>query len=103
MSDSEDDDPAVELGDGPTVEGAPLARVAARLTWPIERDRLLRREGDVEIRTPEGPRPLAAVLEDVETTYFDTRRTFLEVVRDEVGRGPVRTVDDTTTAPDDGA
>jgi len=101
MSDSEDEDadePVVELGDGPVVEGAPLARVASRLTWPIERERLLDREGDAEIRTPDGPRRLAAVLDGVETTYFDTRQTFLEAVRDAVGRGPVPTAGDATDA-----
>jgi|APHM01.1.fsa_nt_gi hypothetical protein len=104
MGDSEGETagPAVELGDGPVVEGAPLARVAARLTWPIERERLLRREGDTEVRTPDGPRKLASVLDGVETTYFDTRQTFLETVRDEVGRGPVHPADASTTT-DDGA
>lgn len=97
MSDNEEEEetgPAVELGDGPLVEGAPLARVASRLTWPIERSRLLDREGDSTIRTPDGPRTVADVLADVETTYFDTRQTFLEAVRDEVGRGPVQTAGD---------
>ncbi len=112
MSDSEneDDGPVVELGDGPVVEGAPLARVASRLTWPIERERLVEREGDAEIRTPDGPRVLASVLEGVETTYFDTRQGFVEAVRDEIGRGPVQpdadvtedaaTTDDDTTTGD---
>jgi len=39
MSDDESEEetePAVELGDGPDVEGAPLSRVTARLTWGIE-------------------------------------------------------------------
>lgn len=100
MSDSEDEDdgPVVELGDGPVVEGAPLARVASRLTWPIERERLLQREGDAEIRTPDGPQALASLLDGVETTYFDTRHTFVDAVRDEIGRGPVHLDADGTTA-----
>lgn len=106
MSDSEDEteEPAVELGDGPLVEGAPLARVASRLTWPIERSRLLDREGDSVLRTPDGPRELADVLAEVEVTYFDTRRTFLEAVREEIGHGPVETADDRSgTETDDDA
>lgn len=95
MSDSDEEEeteePAVELGEGPAVEGAPLARIASRLTWPIERERLLEREGDSEIRTPDGPREVASVLEAVDVTYFDTRQTFVEAVRDAVGRGPVQT------------
>ncbi|ERH13413.1 MAG: hypothetical protein J07HB67_02452 [halophilic archaeon J07HB67] len=43
MSDDDDTEPAVTLGDGPDVEGAPLARVASRLTWPQERSRIDRK------------------------------------------------------------
>ena len=101
MSDSEDgngDDaeeeeegPAVELGEGPTVEGAPLARVASRLTWPQERSEIVRKIGEAEVRTPEGPRPLADVLEATDVTYFATRKSFYEAVEDVVGTGPVPT------------
>ncbi len=97
-SDDEESEPAVELGDGPLVEGAPVARVASRLTWPIERSRLLDREGESVLRTPDGPRTVAAVLEDVEVTYFDTRQTFVEAVRDAVGHGPVATAEDGNAA-----
>lgn len=89
----EETEPAVELGDGPAVEGAPLARVASRLTWPQERSRVIDREGDATIRTPDGPRELADVLEAVDTTYFDRRQTFVEAVEDVIGRGPVRTAE----------
>lgn len=93
--DAEDEDAdetvTVELGDGATVEGAPLARVASRLTWPIERGEVLRKEGETVIRTPDGPRTLADVLDDVETTYFATRQEFVGDVRDAVGVGPVPT------------
>ncbi|WP_049981929.1 DUF5789 family protein [Halolamina rubra] len=84
-------EPAVELGEGTGVEGAPLARVAARLTWPQERSRIVEKEGDATIRTPEGPRNLEDVLAETETTYFDTRQTFVEAVESVVGRGPVQT------------
>ena len=89
----EEEEPAVELGDGPAVDGAPLARVASRLTWPQEKSRVLDKEGDATIRTPDGPRELADVLEAVDTTYFDRRQTFVDDVEDVIGRGPVETAD----------
>ncbi|WP_435063614.1 DUF5789 family protein [Halobaculum sp. EA56] len=90
---SEEEEPAVELGDGPAVEGAPLARVASRLTWPQEKSKVLDKEGDATIRTPDGPRDLADVLSEVDTTYFDRRQTFVDEVEDVIGRGPVRTAE----------
>ncbi len=90
MSDDETE-PAVELGEGPNVDGAPLARVASRLTWPQERSRINEKEGDAVVRTPDGPRELTAVLEEVDETYFDRRQTFLAAVRDVIGHGPVAT------------
>jgi len=90
-TDTEGDEPAVELGEGPDVAGAPLVRVASRLTWPATRSDIVDQEGDVEIRTPDGPRELGAVLGEVETTYFDSRQTFREAVESVVGRGPVAT------------
>ena len=93
MSDEEPDEeeaaPAVELGEGTSVEGVPIARVASRLTWPQERSEVVRKEGDVVIRTPEGPQPLSAVLEAADTSYFATRQAFLSAVRAVVGVGPV--------------
>ena len=92
--DAEEDEaaaPAVELGDGAGVEGAPVARVASRLTWPIERSEVVRKEGETVVRTPDGPRALASVLDDVDVSYFATRRSFVEGVRDAVGVGPVPT------------
>lgn len=85
------EEPAVELGDAGSVEGAPLARVASRLTWPIERSEVARKEGGTAIRTADGPRELDAVLEDVDTTYFATRQEFVAAVREVVGIGPVPT------------
>jgi hypothetical protein len=94
MSDDESEEeeaPAVELGDGPDVEGAPLARVSARLTWGIEHSTIVDREGDTTIRTPDGPRELADVLEDVDVPYFADRHEFEAAVREVIGTGPVPT------------
>jgi len=94
MSDDDADDeetPTVQLGDGRAVEGAPIARVAARLTWPQRKSDILEKFGDTEIRTPDGPESLSTILESVEDTYFDRRQTFVAAVRDVVGREPVAT------------
>ena len=90
----EDEGPAVELGERTPVEGAPLARVASRLTWPQEKEIVRRKEGEVDIRTSEGSRNLNDVLDEVDETYFDTRQRFLEAVRAEIGTGPVATADE---------
>jgi hypothetical protein len=96
MADDEEaeDEPAVELGSGASVEGAPVARVASRLKYPQQKSRILELEGDSEIRTPDGPRTLADVLAEDDTTYFDTRQTFVDAVRAVVGDGPVATADE---------
>jgi hypothetical protein len=96
MSDEADEEtePDVELGDGEPVEGAPLARVASRLTWPQETSTVRRKEGDAEIRTPDGPRRLDSVLDDVDETYFDSRQTFLTEIRSVIGSGPVATAEE---------
>jgi len=94
MSDDESEEetePAVELGDGPDIEGAPLSRVTARLTWGIEYSTVVEREGDTVVRTPDGPRELSAVLEAVEETYFADRHEFEAAVRAVIGTGPVPT------------
>jgi hypothetical protein len=87
----EEAEPAVELGDGAPVEGAPLARVASRLHWPVQKSEILRKEEGATVRTPDGPRELAALLEQVDETYFQSRQEFLELVRDVTGTGPVPT------------
>jgi len=87
----EEAEPAVELGEGESVEGAPLARVASRLHWPVQKSEILRKEEGATVRTPEGPRELADLLEQVDETYFQSRQEFLEVVRDVTGTGPVPT------------
>jgi hypothetical protein len=96
MSDDTDEEeaPAVELGEGEPVEGAPLARVASRLTWPQEASRVREKEGDATIRTPDGPQSLDSILDAVDETYFDTRQTFLDAVRSEVGTGPIPTAEE---------
>ena len=97
MSDDDEDaedEPAVELGEGESVEGAPVARVASRLHYAVEKSEVLRREGDTVVRTPDGPRELEEVLEESDEVYFDTRQSFLEAVREVVGTGPVPTADE---------
>lgn len=96
MSDTDDeevDEPAVELGEGPAVEGAPIARVAARLTWPAKNSDVRAQEGDATIRTPDGPRELDAVLEDSDVPLFESRGEFVAAVEDVVGSGPVATTE----------
>jgi hypothetical protein len=93
-ADDADEEPAVELGEGDPVEGAPLARVASRLTWPQEASAVRAKEGDATIRTPDGPRTVESVLDEVDETYFDTRQTFLSAVRSVVGTGPVATAEE---------
>lgn len=96
MADDEEteEEPAVELGAGDPVEGAPLARIASRLTWPQESSRVRAKEGDAVIRTPDGPRELNDVLDEVDTTYFDTRQGFVDAVHEVVGTGPVQTAEE---------
>ncbi len=93
MSEDEEteEEPAVELGEGPDVAGQPVARVAARLTWPKPKSEVVEQEGDATIRTPEGPRDLEAVLDESEETLFDSRQAFVDAVEAVVGTGPVAT------------
>ncbi len=93
MADDSEDEPVIELGEGVPVEGAPLARISERLMWGIEKSTVVDREGTTTIRTPDGPRELGEVLNDVDHTYFDTRQTFEDAVREVIGTGPVPTAD----------
>jgi len=86
-----DGEPAVELGEPASVDGAPVERVAARLHYGIERSEVVRREGETTVRTPDGPRELADVLEASGETYFDRRQALVGAVRGVVGTGPVPT------------
>lgn len=92
--DDSEDEPTVELGEGAPVEGAPLARVSARLMWGIEKSTIVEREGDTTIRTPDGPRELQEVLANVEEPYFATRQEFEQAVRQVIGTGPVPTAEE---------
>jgi hypothetical protein len=97
MSDEDEEteeEPAVELGEGADVEGAPLARVTHRLHYGIEHSEVVRREGDTVIRTPDGPRELGDVLAESDETYFDTRNALESAVESVVGTGPVPTGED---------
>ena len=91
MSDdeTEEPEPAVELGEADPVAGAPIARVASRLTFPLGKSIVIEREGEAEIRTPDGPTTVAAALEEVEETYFADRQAFVDAVEGVVGTGPV--------------
>lgn len=95
MADTDDAEeaaePAVELGDGEAVAGAPLSRLAARLTWPIEKSEVLERLGEEPVRTADGPVDLATLLEPVEDTYFGSRQHFEDCVREHLPTGPVPT------------
>ena len=95
MSDTDEETdeeaPAVELGEGPKIDGEPLARAASRLTWPAKRSDVRAQEGETVIRTPEGPVELDEALAESEVPLFESRSDFLEAVEDVVGRGPVAT------------
>jgi len=87
---AEEDDSSVELGEHQPVAGAPLARVADRLTWPIEGSAVRDKEGNTEVRTPDGPRPVAALLAESDTDYFPTREAFVEALEAVIGSGPIK-------------
>ena len=89
--DNEESEPAVELGPGSPVDGAPVARVASRLSWPQRKSNVIRKEGETVIRTPDGPQRLADVLEAVDTTNFVRRQAFVDAVQGIVGTGPIPT------------
>ena len=108
MADGDEEDeagPVVELGDGDPVDGAPLARVSSRQTWGVEKSRLIEREADTEIRTPDGPQRLGDVLDAVDSVYFARRQDFEDAIQNVVGTGPVPTADrerdDTETDAED--
>jgi len=90
-AESEAEEPAVELGEGPDVAGEPIARVASRLTWPAKCSDVRAQEGDATIRTPEGARDLDDVLAASENPLFESRSEFVTEVEERIGRGPVAT------------
>tara|TARA_B110000014_G_scaffold234254_2_gene198028 strand:+ start:298 stop:603 length:306 start_codon:yes stop_codon:yes gene_type:complete len=76
-----------------TVEGAPIERIASRLTWPQEKSEIIRKEGGELIRTPDGAKKLEELLEEVDTTYFSRRQMFVEIVEKRIGKGNVSVVE----------
>ncbi|EMA55896.1 MULTISPECIES: DUF5789 family protein [Halococcus] len=90
----DEDEPVVELGESESIEGVPLSRATSRLTWGMEKSRLERRIGDTEIRTPDGPRRIDDVLDEIDETYFERRQEFESHVDEVVGTGPVPTADE---------
>lgn len=99
MADEEDsEEPAVVLGEKTPVEGAPLARISARLMWGIEKSAIVEREGETPIRTPSGPRELGDIMAEVDSTYFATRQEFEEAVQAVIGDGPVPAAEATDDA-----
>jgi hypothetical protein len=99
----ENEEPAVTLGEGVAVEGAPLARIAARFMWGIEKSTIVKRESETVIRTPDGPRELGDVLAEVDEPYFSTRQEFVNAVEAVIGTGPVPTAEPAPDAADEGA
>lgn len=91
--DDDEEAPSVELGSGPSVEGAPLGRVASRLSWPRGKSDVSIQEGETKIRTADGPIQLDDILDEVDTSYFATRREFVHDVRAVIGYGPVETTE----------
>jgi hypothetical protein len=87
--DDSEDKPAVTLGEGDDVAGAPLARIAERLMWGIEKSEINEREGETTIRTPDGPRALGDILDEVDEPYFSSRQEFIDAVEGVIGTGPV--------------
>ncbi|KYH27703.1 hypothetical protein HAPAU_03710 [Halalkalicoccus paucihalophilus] len=97
MSDEDDTEeeeaPLVELGDRTPVEGAPLARVASRLYWPVQRSEIRRKEGETVVRTAEGPTSVDELLDGTDITYFESRQEFVDACREVTGTGPVPTAE----------
>ena len=79
----------MELDVDGTVEGAPIERIASRLTWPQEKSEIVRKEGGELIRTPNGARKLEDLLEGVDTTYFSKRQMFVEILEKQIGKGTI--------------
>ena len=89
MTEDDSEEPAVQLGTGNAVDGAPLARVTERLMWGIEKSAVRKREGKTAIRTPEGPQELGELLTDVDRQYFATRQEFEAALDDAIGDGVI--------------
>lgn len=90
---NEEDAPLVELGESVPVEGAPLARAASRLNWPVQRSEIRRKEGETVVRTARGPKRVGELLDEVDSTYFESRQEFVSACRTVTGTGPVPTAE----------
>lgn len=84
----------VDQAQDTTVQGAPLARVSSRLSWPLQASKIREREGETVIRTPSGPQQLTTLLDNVSITYFESRQEFETAIREVAGTGPVPTDED---------
>ena len=90
MSDDADEtQPEVPLGADEPVEGVPVARVAARLHYPLPRSLLLERAGETEVRTPAGPTTVRSIIEETDVQVFPTAAALITTVREIVGEAPV--------------
>lgn len=90
---TEEEAPLVGLGESTPIEGAPLARVASRLYWPVQRSEIRRKEGETVVRTTKGPKRIGELLDEVEITYFESRQEFLAACRGVTGTGPIPTAE----------
>ncbi|MDL5361916.1 DUF5789 family protein [Halalkalicoccus sp. NIPERK01] len=89
----EEEAPLVDLGEGVPVEGAPIARVASRLHWPVQRSEIRRKEGETVVRTTRGPKSVGELLDGTDVTYFESRQEFLDACRAVTETGPVPTAE----------
>jgi hypothetical protein len=80
--------PTVSLGADEPVDGAPIARVAARLHYPLPRSQLVARAGEIQIRTPAGPTTLATIIEETDAQIFPTAAALISTVRESAGDAP---------------
>ena len=62
------------------IEIGPLADSLESIEFPIEKDQLLEKHGDVEIDFVEGSQQLADVLEPVESAEFESAEDVIELV-----------------------
>jgi len=76
------------------VEGAPLARVSSRLTWPKEKSEVDRLEGESVIRTPTDPANCPPCSRTSMKRTSSATRNSEANVRDVIGTGPIPTADE---------
>ncbi|MFB6163376.1 MAG: DUF5789 family protein [Halococcoides sp.] len=88
-SEDESESDPLALGPDADIDGVPIAQVAARLSWGISASRIRRREGSTTIRTPDGPRTVADLLDETDRSYFESRQDFRSAMDRVIGTGPV--------------